>query len=48
MRKHKKRTLQQLIAENKQELLNDRQALEKIEERMERRAQKQSGIALHE
>ncbi|WLR52567.1 FbpB family small basic protein [Bacillus tianshenii] len=43
MRKTKKRTLQQLIADNKRELLKDAKALEQIEERLEKRAQQQWG-----
>ncbi|QIZ06968.1 FbpB family small basic protein [Priestia megaterium] len=36
MRKHKK-SYEELIKENKQELLKDKQAIEKIEKRIEKR-----------
>jgi hypothetical protein len=36
MRKHKK-SYEELIKENKQELLKDKQAIEKIEKRLEKR-----------
>ncbi|MBT2730348.1 FbpB family small basic protein [Bacillus sp. ISL-75] len=36
MRKHKK-SFEELIKENKQELLKDKQAIEKIEKRIEKR-----------
>jgi hypothetical protein len=37
MRKFKKRSFQELVLENKQQLLNDREALERIEERIEQK-----------
>ncbi|AIE59930.1 FbpB family small basic protein [Bacillus methanolicus] len=37
MRKPRKRTFKELVSENKQQLLNDRDALEKIEERLEQK-----------
>lgn len=37
MRKGKKRTFEELVLENKQQLLNDREALERIEDRWEQR-----------
>lgn len=37
MRKFRKRSFQELVFENKQQLLNDREALEKIEDRLEQR-----------
>ncbi|WP_017753893.1 FbpB family small basic protein [Calidifontibacillus oryziterrae] len=40
MRKMKKRSFKELVNENKQELLRDREALARIEERLEQRAQK--------
>ncbi|WP_102346625.1 FbpB family small basic protein [Bacillus sp. Marseille-P3661] len=39
MRKFKGRSFKDLVSENKRELLNDREALNKIEERLEKRAQ---------
>ncbi|RAK18468.1 Fur-regulated basic protein B [Anoxybacillus vitaminiphilus] len=37
MRKIRKVTLEELILENKQQLLNDREAMERIEEKLEER-----------
>jgi hypothetical protein len=37
MRKPRKRTFEELVSENKLQLLKDRDALEKIEERLERK-----------
>ncbi|WP_083978886.1 FbpB family small basic protein [Bacillus alveayuensis] len=37
MRKTRKITLEELILENKRKLLNDREAMEKIEEKLEER-----------
>lgn len=37
MRKFKKRSFQELVLENKRQLLNDREALEKIEDRLEQK-----------
>ncbi|MBM7647422.1 hypothetical protein JOC78_000343 [Bacillus ectoiniformans] len=37
MRRKSKKTFEELMKENKQELLNDQQALEKIETRIEKR-----------
>ncbi|EIJ77984.1 hypothetical protein PB1_10459 [Bacillus methanolicus PB1] len=37
MRKPRKRSFAELVSENKQQLLNDRDALEKIEERLEQK-----------
>lgn len=37
MRKTKKKSFEELILENKQQLLNDQEALERIEERWEQR-----------
>jgi hypothetical protein len=37
MRKVRKITLEELILENKRKLLNDREAMEKIEEKLEER-----------
>ncbi|KKI91891.1 spore protein N [Bacillus sp. SA1-12] len=37
MRKHKKRTFEELVLENKQQLLKDQEALERIEERWEQK-----------
>ena len=37
MRRNRKITLQELILENKKELLNDREAMEKIEWKLEQR-----------
>ncbi|KAA0546821.1 FbpB family small basic protein [Bacillus sp. BGMRC 2118] len=34
MRKFKKRSFQELVLENKRQLLNDKEALEKIEDRL--------------
>ncbi|WP_458413163.1 FbpB family small basic protein [Schinkia sp. CFF1] len=39
MRKFKKRSFKELVTENKRQLLNDQEALSKIEERLEQRAQ---------
>lgn len=38
--KKKKRSFQQLVLENKQKLLNDREALRELEERLEKRFEK--------
>lgn len=40
LRKSRKRTFEELVLENKQQLLNDREALERIEDRWEQRMQK--------
>ncbi|QGQ46230.1 FbpB family small basic protein [Metabacillus sediminilitoris] len=37
MRKNKKRTFEELVMENKQQLLQDQAALERIEDRWEQR-----------
>jgi hypothetical protein len=37
MRKFKKRSFQELVLENKKQLLSDREALEKIENRLEQK-----------
>jgi len=37
MRRNRKLTLKELILENKRELLNDREAMERIESRIEQR-----------
>jgi hypothetical protein len=37
MRKIRKRSFEELVLENKQQLLKDREALEKIESRLEQR-----------
>jgi hypothetical protein len=37
MRKFKKRSFQELVLENKKQLLNDREALERIEDRIEQK-----------
>ncbi|MBA2870407.1 hypothetical protein HNQ85_000665 [Anoxybacillus calidus] len=37
MRKIRKLTLEELISENKRQLLNDREAMERIEEKLEER-----------
>ncbi|MFD1737040.1 FbpB family small basic protein [Bacillus salitolerans] len=37
MRKMRKRTFQELVLENKQQLMNDREALERIEDRIEQK-----------
>jgi hypothetical protein len=37
MRKIRKLTLEELILENKRQLLNDREAMERIEEKLEER-----------
>jgi len=37
MRRNRKLTLKELILENKRELLNDREAMERIESRVEQR-----------
>ncbi|MCM3664123.1 FbpB family small basic protein [Mesobacillus subterraneus] len=37
MRKPRKRSFQELVMENKRQLLNDRDALEKIEARLEQK-----------
>ncbi|BBW96050.1 MULTISPECIES: FbpB family small basic protein [Geobacillus] len=42
MRRSRKMTLQELISENKRQLLNDREALEKIEKRLEERMLKKA------
>ncbi|HHY73342.1 MAG TPA: FbpB family small basic protein [Bacillus bacterium] len=39
MKKFKKRSFKELVNENKMQLLNDQEALNKIEERLEQRAQ---------
>ncbi len=39
MRKFKKRSFKELVMENKRQLLNDQEALDKIEERLVQRAQ---------
>ncbi|ADI26937.1 FbpB family small basic protein [Geobacillus sp. G4] len=42
MRRSRKMTLQELISENKRQLLNDREALEKIEKKLEERMLKKA------
>jgi len=42
MRKPRKRSFQELVAENKLQLLKDREAIEKIEERLENKHLKQA------
>ncbi|KJE26408.1 FbpB family small basic protein [Geobacillus thermoleovorans] len=42
MRRFRKMTLQELISENKRQLLNDREALEKIEKKLEERMLKKA------
>ncbi|WP_456275369.1 FbpB family small basic protein [Bacillus sp. AK128] len=37
MRKSKKRSFQELVLENKRQLLNDKDALERIEDRIEQK-----------
>ncbi|MBM7663119.1 hypothetical protein JOC85_003945 [Bacillus mesophilus] len=37
MRKNKKRSFQELVLENKRQLLNDKDALERIEDRIEQK-----------
>ncbi|HWJ78365.1 MAG TPA: FbpB family small basic protein [Niallia sp.] len=37
MRKPRKRSFQELVLENKMQLLKDREAIERIEERLERK-----------
>ncbi len=37
MRKPRKRSFSELVNENKRQLLNDREAIEKIEERLEQK-----------
>jgi hypothetical protein len=37
MRKFKKRSFQELVLENKKQLLNDREALDRIEDRLEQK-----------
>jgi hypothetical protein len=37
MRRFKKRSFQELVLENKRQLLNDREALERIEDRIEQK-----------
>ncbi|MFZ3587794.1 FbpB family small basic protein [Bacillus sp. DJP31] len=37
MRKFKRRSFQELVQENKKQLLNDREALERIEDRLEQK-----------
>ncbi|NSL51065.1 FbpB family small basic protein [Calidifontibacillus erzurumensis] len=39
MRKFKKRSFKELVLENKRQLLNDQEALARIEEKLEKRAQ---------
>ncbi|MBB3869973.1 FbpB family small basic protein [Geobacillus sp. NFOSA3] len=42
MRKTRKMTFQELIMENKRQLLNDREAMEKIEKKLEERMLKKA------
>ncbi|CAM4090372.1 FbpB family small basic protein [Geobacillus sp. FSL K6-0789] len=42
MRRSRKMTLQELISENKRQLLSDREALEKIEKKLEERMLKKA------
>ncbi|ARP42542.1 MULTISPECIES: FbpB family small basic protein [Geobacillus] len=42
MKRSRKMTLQELISENKRQLLNDREALEKIEKKLEERMLKKA------
>ncbi|PGZ98246.1 FbpB family small basic protein [Bacillus pseudomycoides] len=37
MRRNRRRTFEELVMENKQQLLNDRDAIERIEEKLEKR-----------
>jgi hypothetical protein len=37
VKKFRKRSFQELVLENKQQLLNDREALERIEDRLEQK-----------
>lgn len=39
MKQYKKRSFKDLVLENKRQLLNDKKALEKIEDRLDKRAQ---------
>ncbi|RPK15171.1 FbpB family small basic protein [Priestia endophytica] len=43
MRKIRKRSFAQLLHENKQELLNNKEALDKLEERLEARMSREEG-----
>lgn len=42
MRRTRKMTFQELIMENKRQLLNDREAMEKIEKKLEKRMLKKA------
>jgi hypothetical protein len=42
MRKNRKFTFEELVMENKQKLLNDREAMEKIEQKLEERILKKA------
>ncbi|OLO40367.1 hypothetical protein BTR23_07720 [Alkalihalophilus pseudofirmus] len=46
MRKVRKLSFEELVQENKRELLNDKEALEKLEERWEQKIQRENGAAL--
>lgn len=41
MRRNRRKTFEELVKENKQQLLSDRDAIERIEERIERRYEMQ-------
>ncbi len=41
MRRNRRKTFEELVRENKQQLLSDRDAIERIEERIERRYEMQ-------
>ncbi|EEL49903.1 hypothetical protein bcere0022_27760 [Bacillus cereus Rock3-44] len=41
MRRNRRKTFEELVNENKQQLLSDRDAIERIEERIERRYEMQ-------
>ncbi|PEA83660.1 FbpB family small basic protein [Bacillus pseudomycoides] len=41
MRRNRRRTFEELVKENKWQLLNDRDAIERIEERIEKRYEMQ-------
>ncbi|WP_216827845.1 FbpB family small basic protein [Alkalihalobacterium elongatum] len=46
MRRVRKLSFEELVQENKRQLLSDKEALEKLEERWEQRIQKENGAAL--
>ncbi|MEB1809486.1 MAG: FbpB family small basic protein [Bacillaceae bacterium] len=45
MRKIRKLSFEELVQENKRQLMNDKEALERIEERWEQKIQKENGVA---